>query len=230
MMTRAPCFLLAWLAAAPAYAAYPPGPVVLPGAAPRIAGEGRAWVGGAYLPGVSVDGFSLGPGAITVGFDSATSSACSAGATLLGSPQSAIDDWNLAASGFGRCNLVQLDSEALNVGAFVFSGLVGEVTGLWGGAGIVGITAEGGFPVVRLDASVPVVPIVFRGEWFAPALYGLTELGVTGVYREHALRVGLANLGPALTYRFEGQGAWFSVTGAMWSGEPTVRARLGYLF
>ncbi|TNE92283.1 MAG: hypothetical protein EP330_02145 [Deltaproteobacteria bacterium] len=221
--------ILSLLFAAPAEAAAPAS-FVLPSAVYRPSGRGEGWVGGYYMPTLDADGFGLGPAGPAFGVDAGTSDVCAAGMMAMGAPQGAIDDWTWLGTAYGRCSPVQLEDNVFNLGGYVFAGFAGDVTGNWTGAGILGVAAEGGIENLRLDASVPVVPIVFRDPWFEADLYKSFEAGLTGVYEGHYLRIGIANLAPVLTYKLDIEGYGFAVSGTLWQGQPGIQGRIGYQF
>ena len=114
---------------APALAmASPPGALLLPDSVQRPSGTGEASLG-AYYANIDADGFRLGPAGALLTLEAGTSNVCAAGASALGAPQGAIDDWAMLTTVWGRCSPIQLEDNMLNVGGFLFGGVAWDFAG-----------------------------------------------------------------------------------------------------
>ena len=162
---------------APALAmASPPGALLLPDSVQRPSGTGEASLG-AYYANIDADGFRLGPAGALLTLEAGTSNVCAAGASALGAPQGAIDDWAMLTTVWGRCSPIQLEDNMLNVGGFLFGGVAWDFAGNFTGVSMAGLSVEGGLEWLRGDLSMPLIPVLFEDPWFEPELYKAFELG-----------------------------------------------------
>ena len=215
---------------APALAmASPPGALLLPDSVQRPSGTGEASLG-AYYANIDADGFRLGPAGALLTLEAGTSNVCAAGASALGAPQGAIDDWAMLTTVWGRCSPIQLEDNMLNVGGFLFGGVAWDFAGNFTGVSMAGLSVEGGLEWLRGDLSMPLIPVLFEDPWFEPELYKAFEVGATGIYEGHHLRLGVARLGPVLTYKWVVNGYSIEATGALWGGDPAGFLRVGYTY